>query len=91
MKKLLFGCEQTFNLKYNIGMDQIIEIEFKSDDISGAKDLAVTHQVNYEVRGTHPDGLTTIRFTGHQNVLENFLQDVFPDEQDIEFEAYMIV
>jgi len=72
-------------------MNQIIEIEFKPDDISQAKDLAVTHQVQYEVRGTHPDGLTTIRFIGSQETLENFLQDVFPDEEDIEFEAYMIV
>jgi hypothetical protein len=71
-------------------MEQIIEIEFMLDDISGAKDLAVIHQVKYDIRGTHPDGLTTIRFVGEQETLENFLQDVFPNE-DVEFEAYMIV
>lgn len=69
-------------------MQTIIEIEFKKEDVLRGIELAPRFNVFVEVKGHHPDGLVTLRFTGDVPNLEQLVEHEKPGD---EFEAYMIV
>lgn len=69
-------------------MQTVIEIEFTKQDVSRGLELAKKYNLVVEVKGTHPDGLVTLRFTGNLERLEQLIEQEKPGD---ELEAYMIV
>lgn len=67
-------------------MQTIIEIEFKKNDVARGLLLATKYNVFVEIKGSHPDGLVTLRFTGNVEKLEQLVESEKPGD---EFEAYL--